>query len=248
MKLKLFLIINCLLINFCIAQVQLKILTSENGEDKFPYLLLNNKKAQDNNNTYLHAKYLKVVPDTSKNPFRKTSTGSLYYLNYAYFEDVNLITSKYPLTTVSFFTEFCGAYCEGSTNYFSFDLNNGNLITSSDLIDPNKTDLLANKLNKTVEKQVKDFIKTIPKPNSNKDSDDNELYNEQLSIYENCLEYINFYDLKSYEMFIENDSIIFNRGRCSNHASRAADDLGQFRIGLSTKEISPFYLRMVKIY
>ena len=226
--------------NYCPAQIQLKILYSEDKTNQFPYVLLPDKAIQEKVNNYLHVSYLETVADSSKNPFYKTSNQKTFYQNSAYFDDVSLLKSNLPLFTISFFVEYCGAYCEGSNEKLSFDISNGNLITSKELIAENKRNDLVTTLNKNIETQIAEFVAEIPNLKTIKDQDTKIMFKEQLDLYENCLGDINIYNLDSYKMYFRNDSVIFERDRCSAHVNRAIDDLGNFEIKFSKKQITPY--------
>lgn len=220
------------------AQYQVNSIHSKE-DDTFPIVSISDKKIEENINHYLHSTYLETVNVSSKNPFEKIIKKSESRTKY--FHDFTVNKNTIPVLSLSFLTEYCGAYCEEYFEFANFDLSNGYVITIDDLIDQNSSKQLTQILNNKIRNEISDFIKKIPKINQI-NQQDIDYYNDQKEIYKDCLENIDLYQLSDngFNYYISNDSIYFQRGRCSNHASRALDELGNFTYGFTKKEIEPF--------
>ncbi|MDM1547482.1 hypothetical protein HX096_06350 [Empedobacter falsenii] len=222
-------------INIIASNAQIRVTDIKpNKENIFPFVTTPSKIISENINQYLSVAYLENADLSTNDPFQFVKKNSTFY-GYNHFKN------SIPVITLSIDSEFCGSYCEGATEYVNFDQGNGQLITLKDLLEPNKVEALNKILNQKVRKEIQQFIQQIPDLKNLK-KDDIEFYTNQRSIYEECLEYVDIYKLYDYgyKYHFSNDSIYFERGRCSNRAMRALDDLGRFVIGFSKKEIHPY--------
>ena len=228
-------IISCNLVN---AQYKIQNLPTKE-EDRFPLVSTSDKVIEENINLYLHSKFLEKVYQSTKNPLEGIikDDGN----RRAYFHEYEVNKNTIPVLSLSILSEYCGAYCEESYEYSNFDLNNGSIITINDLIDHNKAETLTKILNNKIRKEINDFILNIPK-NNQIDKEDIQFYTDQREIYNECLNNINLYKINDngFDFYLSNDSIYLQRGRCSNHAMRALDELGNFTIGFSKTEIAPY--------
>jgi len=76
-----------------------------------------------------------------------------------------------------------------------------------------------------------------------KNLSDEDFSNEQIELYSTCIEDIEQNTIEYYDYYFEKDSITFVRGRCSNHAMRAIDDLDKFKIKFSYNEIKKYFTK-----
>jgi len=196
----------------------------------FPVISYSKNPSVENKiNTFLQVSELEYIPNSGGNPFKLASTATNSYTNYIDFYSWQKLETPKNILTVSINGEATGAYSENFSNWKNFDLRTGNYINLQDLFQPNSIKTVENLINQRVRKRINDFIVELK---SNKNGSEDET--EQIDIYEQC-----FTDntLQYLEYFFGKDKLTVVVGRCSNHASRALDDLGNHEIILSYKEL-----------
>lgn len=159
--------------------------------------------------------------------------------------------------------EGCGAYCENYSRQYNFDATTGRSIAASDIFTPaGGAALLKRNLTKRmVEYRIaiaglnKDAIAyrkkhriTTPWPQPRPDTkqDEEELrIASTIAMYEDCLEsmpeYGKYYRLTEIPLRIDGESITFLYGRCSNHAMRALDDVGDQRVAYKSADLATYF-------
>lgn len=160
--------------------------------------------------------------------------------------------------------EGCGAYCEPHWENYNFDAATGQAFSLSDIFTPQGRTTL---FNKDRAKRVEEYRKAIaglnkegianrkkqhistpwPQPRTDNKQDDEEArISETIEMYQHCVESMRAPDYASYFTDIEfparidETSITFLYGRCSNHAMRALDDVGDQAITHEIAELAPF--------
>jgi len=217
------------------------------NENKFPLIKYKkNTKVEDKINTLLQIENLEHLPNVfKKNPFEKVvygqerSNGSVQFYDYK--------KNKTPKNILSLMIngEATGAYSEEFEMYYNFDLRTGKKLNLKDFITENGIKEITKKLNKNVKKIIELFsvsIKNSLKVKS-KNLSDEDFSNEQIELYSACIENIEENTIEYYDYYFEKDSITFVRGRCSNHAMRAIDDLDKFKIKFSYNEIKKYFTK-----
>lgn len=214
------------------------------NENKFPTIKYKaSTKVEDKINILLQIENLNHLPNKfKKNPFekvvydRESINGSTQFYGYE-----KHITPK-NILSLMINGESTGAYSEAFEIYYNFDLRSGKKIILNDFMTEIGIKEITKKLNLNIKKTIETFLVPIKKAldvkNINKD--DKELYKAQKELYSNCLEDIEHSTIDYYDFYIEKDSITFVRGRCSNHAMRAIDDLNKFKIKFSFNEIKKY--------
>ena len=141
------------------------------------------------------------------------------------------------ILVLSMSAEGCGAYCENYSTFFNFDVSSGRRVTADDLFTPAGAAKLLKQLDAQRLARVKAEITTTRmeaksgkgKPHSKEDL---EYVNDKIEMYERCIatmidpQMVKYWTLGTDKMKIGKEAITFVRGRCSNHASRALDDIG----------------------
>lgn len=146
--------------------------------------------------------------------------------------------------------EGCGAYCEGYTQQYVFDIYTGQPITLVDFFSAAALTSLEQKIKEINKKRIEPFIKEKPKDSWG------EGVKLQYSMYKYCYEsrfvedtYHIFNKLDQERKFkIENGNIVITFGRCSNHQSRGVDEIGQFINKFSFKELEAYLTDDAKLY
>lgn len=172
-----------------------------------------------------HKSIFQNVWATKENPMPRLS-----FLEYK----INLLNKKtYSLT---FYSEGCGAYCEEFYSSYNYDLSNGiQIILDSIFTKKGKKDLLkiiSNLKRTKIENHILNLKKEI--------GEDKEIIKQANLLYNDCLQSLPFEDLNYIDFKIKKDSIILESDRCSNHAMRALDNLGDYQFSFHNSEIEPF--------
>ncbi|HIP50526.1 MAG TPA: hypothetical protein EYG94_00430 [Campylobacterales bacterium] len=198
-------------------------------EFTFPYVVSKTKTKQtvaDNINTYLHLEYLELLPNSYKsNPFEainiKGQMPRLYVHDYR-------ISENFKFIALSLNMEGCGAYCEEFEAQKLFLAHNGKHIHARELFTKKGLKLFDRMNHENIQKTIKAFLKT--------GTDE-----EQVDLYEDCLnaEYKGKVHEHS-DFWIEKDKFTLFSGRCSNHAMRALDDIGDFSNSYSFIELKNY--------
>lgn len=147
--------------------------------------------------------------------------------------------------------EGCGAYCENYTTSFNFDANTGRRVIAEDVFTPAGAAKLLKQLDARRLASIKVEIVKIRKEAKSEKSKaqskgDQQSYSDKIEMYERCVatisdpEMAKYWSLRVDKMKIGKDAITFVRGRCSNHASRALDDIGEMENAIPIKELAPY--------
>lgn len=210
-------------------------------DNKFPVVKSpEHLKIAEKINTFLQMRYLDHVPGIfKKHPFENVMYEPDAKRSYvSFFEWTPLKTPK-NLLSIEISGESTGAYPESFINYENFDLQTGDQILLSNLFTKAGTLAMEKILNRRIKKEISDYIvdiKAAIKENKKTTSDDT----DQLDMYNECLDGIENNNMEYYSFFLGKDSITFVRGRCSNHALRALDDLDTFHERFSYKQIDSY--------
>ena len=145
--------------------------------------------------------------------------------------------------------EGCGAYCEHYTNYFNFDAATGRRLTADDLFAPAGAAKLLKQLDALRLARVKAEIVKIryeakAEKGKHRPKENQEYFSDKIDMLEHCVatmtdpEMAKYWTLGTDKLKIGKDAITFERGRCSNHASRALDDIGEMTNAFPIKDIT----------
>ena len=147
-------------------------------------------------------------------------------LNYFDFK-VELLT--HTLYSVSISAEFCGAYCEGYTNTYTFDLSSGSVVPLDTLFSSEGKIRLLQKLNGNKSQRLSKKIEelNILLTSDTLQAPMKDTYDQMLEMYEICLESPS--PSLAYFRFIPSKHHITIIGeRCSAHYNRDIDELWEF--------------------
>ena len=170
------------------------------------------------------------------------------------------------MLTISFEGEGCGAYCENYRTWYSFDLRDGSLMTPANLFTPNGMRALAVRLRQTqitrYREQLTELAKSLkatqPKPASQPskaDTAQQEIIDDlqaRIALNKSCLndkidqakesanqQVPSLFSYPGNLPFEMTDKAFkLTAGRCSNHASRALDDVGDVVLSLPYRELA----------
>ncbi|RZI93067.1 MAG: hypothetical protein EOP78_12000 [Variovorax sp.] len=151
------------------------------------------------------------------------------------------------LLSIELMGESCGAYCESFTVSHAFDAATGRHLEIDDLFTRDGRDAIARTVQSAnmdaVRKQIATLKKTRARlskttPGATSDVDD------ALLLYESCLTERTAPSWRGIagtgQLSVEAQAVVFSQGRCSNHAMRALDDLGDFATRLPMAQLRPW--------
>jgi len=224
------------------GKVQLRDLKPGFKDYKYPEVYYSaNPKAAEKINTFLQLADLEHLPGVFKNhPFEKIVYGASTYGTSVDFYGWKLFKTTKNILSFSTDGEANGAYPEGFENFHNFDLRTGDPVLLKTLFTTNAVIQLEKVLNQKVKNTIEEYLKTIRPVKKEKSISGQEDPDEQIRMYDECLESIQADHIENYEFYFKQDSITFVRGRCSNHALRAIDDLDKYYISFSYQEISKY--------
>lgn len=164
-------------------------------------------------------------------------------------QEFQLVRNDARVLAITFSTEGCGAYCENYDTTFNFDARNGRALALDDLFTQPAFATVAQRIGKERERLYADQLKTLKKElaaqkRAHAKADDIEDTQQRIELNQGCLEQErgkpHLTDSLRYVGFsLEGDGVAFSTGRCSNHASRALDDVAEITVTLTPAELRP---------
>ncbi len=158
---------------------------------------------------------------------------------------VNDLNYKTELLNQNFFSvtvsgEWCSAYCEGFERTYTFDMQTGEKVMLNSFFSAAGQKKILNDLLLSKTLKIQNKIKEIKAALASDSllAGEKESYDQMLDLYNNCG---SNYDSLHYFRFIPSDTgltIIIEK--CSLHANRAIDDLGDFKSYFSFGELEKY--------
>jgi len=189
-------------------------------------------------NTFLQVDQLEHIPGSEGSPSKLILSGKTSYSNYVYFYSWEKMETPENILSIAIDGEATGAYSEGFSIWKNFDLRTGNIINPKDLFQPNSIKLVENLIQKSIRKEINDFLVSLKS-----EATPSEEVADQISIYEECY---TDYKLENIGFYFNKDKIRFIAGRCSNHAMRAVDELGDHVVDVSYKDLDKYWSPFAK--
>lgn len=226
----------------------------ETGEYIFPFIkaksstvsnLINNTLCSD----FLDVDRAKIKKSIFENvwPGEENPVGRLHDISYEVLQNSNRIFS------ISISAEGCGAYCEGFTRYYNFDLQTGKQFLLEDLLTADGRKLLLEFINKqkkeTLQHKIRSAKETLRKKSSPLNEEDKEYYEEMIDVYTTCLEEQVYSSFEYLQFSLQQKTLVVFGERCSAHVNQNVDELGDFEFGFSLanwkKHFSPYGLSLL---
>lgn len=178
----------------------------------------------------------------SENEQRTTPSASFKVLRH----DARVLSLQLDL-------EGCGAYCESYQRPFAFDRRDGRWLTASDLFTTEGLTVLQTRIAAQraalIQQQIRRLKQTLTTAQKAKRRPQ-EGDEDALLMYQDCLRHwlpgahTAYRDLRNERLAISPQHLTFSAGRCSNHAMRALDEVGDFhnRLPISSlrTQLSPY--------
>ena len=247
-------VVNCIILLCAVSYAYSQDLKVVNIDGKgctgeFPFIISNsNPLASEKINTYLNVDLLEIVPGSFKKcPFEKVMYDSANCCAHTDFENYSININSKTILSISINGETTGAYSENANWNYNFNAITGDLIYPDELFTEAGYSKIKKQLISKRKAIVTEFLKGLNAQFISKKFEiDEERANDQKSIYEDCLQYIDYNDFIYGQFLIHKNFIVFTRERCSNHGMRAVDDLGEFSDTLKISEISNLLSRYGK--
>jgi len=164
-------------------------------------------------------------------------------------QEFELMRNDDRVLTITVNAEGCGAYCEDHDTDYNFDARNGRALALEDLFDPPALSTLAQRIGKARERRYDDQLKALKKElaaqqKAHAKADEIEDTQQRIELNQECFERersspSKAEDLRYVGFSLEGDGMAFRTGRCSNHASRALDDVAEIIVTLTPAELRP---------
>ncbi|MCR9171469.1 MAG: hypothetical protein NXI10_03185 [bacterium] len=191
-----------------------------------------NPGAAERINQALHYEMLeKVYQEDDENRFDKVFPPEGEFHGASEFEyEIFANNGRYLSLAIS--CAYTGAYSEYHTMYFTFDAKSGQPIRLTDLFSEESLSELSEWVTSSIFGEITAFMNTI-------DTEDEEGYGaEQYEMYQECADwYAETKELSEEYYFMTDTSIVFIKGRCSNHMMAALDDLWDFHEEYTLEEL-----------
>lgn len=185
-------------------------------------------------NDYIFASVINQLPGNnpqmSVDQFAKSEMNPIANLDYKVeYRDARILT-------LNMFVEGCGAYCESYNVPMSFDLTNGAAITLNDLFSRSTMAELNTRVRKDIRSQIDTFVAAQKSQTPEPKKEEEDVDPGFADFYASCATYTDgLYYIDKFSL--QKGYLAFLNGRCSNHANRAGDELGDFTTKIPTVEL-----------
>lgn len=152
--------------------------------------------------------------------------------------DFSVVNKNERVLTLDIFAEACGAYCESWDAMMSFDLQTGTRISPTDIIKPEALETLNDLVRSDIRRQITAFINQHKSQARGEQDIDSQDYIDYADFYASCLERTTRGQHYAQGMTLNKGNLVFHNGRCSNHADRALDELGDFTSKIPVADIA----------
>lgn len=156
--------------------------------------------------------------------------------------------------TVDFDTEYCGAYCEASNYFYNFEAQSGRYIVLSELVTKSGVQEIMRRLKAEKIRQYREQLqqlklkrKSLSSKRAKSQQDEIADIEDRIALNTQCLNdsQVSLNSTASVEALtylryklLDHELMIFS-SRCSNHASRALDDVGEVSVNISYDSLRP---------
>ncbi|WP_293780888.1 hypothetical protein [uncultured Oxalicibacterium sp.] len=204
-----------------------------------PYVGNGEDKASANINLLLHIDRLRALPPNKPAATIKAGDADLAGLASQSF---TVTRNDARILSLRFDAEGCGAYCEEFNVYYSFDKQNGRRLMAEDLFSSNGRKALARRLQQEKRQRYRQQIMLLETEYraAKKQHVDQETLTDlkdRLALNRECLlrntePVKNLDTLEPYGWEFGAQQFTLQAARCSNHAMRALDDVGDISLSL----------------
>ncbi len=222
------------------------------GENRNEFPILEGDSAickKVNNQLINDVFFIDTIPDNFNGILKTLKVGEQWMGVSQLSYKVNLLNQKFYSVTIS--GEGCGAYCESFDRSLNFNLETGELVKTDQLFTSEGKQkvlsFISGEKMKQVSEQISDAEVALAKPDLS--ADERELAEGIWGVFTACMESADYKDLDYVEFEVFPDRILLRSGRCSNHVSRAYDEIGNFIFDLPVAKWDNFtsaYIKQVR--
>jgi len=149
------------------------------------------------------------------------------------------------LFSVLLSAEGCGAYCESYTTPYAFDAASGRHLSLEDLFTPAGRTALASQLKSANLAAIQSEIRRLQNEEASarqRKLPPSEDRTAALKMYAECAQFRQSpdYGTAQGKLQIQPQALVLSLERCSNHALRALDNLGEFSLRFSPDQLKPW--------
>ena len=172
---------------------------------------------------------------------------------------VNFLPAANPrLLSLGFSGEGCGAYCEGYSSTELFDLRDGRKVTLGDLLTIDGFAAVARRVDaerrRAYQEEVRALRAALKATSKGRKKDDDD--DDRLTLNVDCLKQVDSqpttpdYLVSDVFALDGRGGLVLTRGRCSNHAMRALDDVDEVKTAIPAADLkawlTPYGLAVVR--
>lgn len=234
------------------ADVVITALKPKAEGEVFPVVrVVNQPVVSEKINNTLQLGYLEHLPNAfQKHPFEQVRFDEKNCCGSTTFDGWQQYATPKNILSLSLSGESTGAYTSSYTTYENFDTRSGNPVLLAHIIQPDKRTALNALLVSKVREKITDFLTNAQRAETQSketpaeipvETQSAETYDaDQRALYKECLTTLEDVSLDWFSFYAKSHSMVFVKGRCSNHAMRALDELGTFHIELPTQTVQPY--------
>lgn len=236
--------ITALLLSSSVLAAQVKISEisynypkSKESQYRLPWLIIkSNPDAARRINDTIFTRFVPHLPgkdpQATLNRMAKGKMGQIASL------DFSVVNKSERILTLDIFSEACGRYCESRDAVMSFDLVTGTRISLGDIIMPDALETLNELVRSDIRRQITTFIDQHKSHAGDEPNDDSDGYIDYADFYASCLDRTTRGKEYAQGLTLSKGKLVFHNGRCSNHAERALDELGDFTSKIPAADIA----------
>lgn len=147
--------------------------------------------------------------------------------------------------SVTLSAEGCGAYCESYTTPYAFDAANGRHLSAEDLFTPAGRAALGKQLKTANLTAIQTEIRRLQDEEATarqRKQPPSEDRTTALKMYAECAQFRQSpeYGTAQGKLQIQPQALVLSMERCSNHALRAVDNLGEFSLRFAPEQLKPW--------
>lgn len=201
----------------------------------FPWIVGGQPGVADRINNYLHDAYFQTLPVSDPKETKVKVLDGMVTIESLGIKAMN----GGRMVSVSVEEEGCGAYCSSGTSKFDFDAASGRPVSALDLTLPNARASLQAKAHKAHIASIEKFVAGLKRDMAKRGADKSRIQ-EQLELYEMCLEQRADAERDYSSLLVAENSLVVSFSECASHASRALDDLGSYAYNVKGDAMRPY--------
>lgn len=220
-----------------ISEISYNYPKSKENQYRLPWLTIkSNPDVARRINDSIFTRFIPQQP--SKNPQATLNRMAKGKMGHIASLDFSVVNKNERVLTLDIFSETCSAYCESRDAVMSFDLQTGAQISPGDIIMPDSLETLNDLVRSDIRRQITAFIDQHKSQAEGKQDVDSDGYIDYADFYASCLDRTTRGRTYAQEMTLSKGKLVFHNGRCSNHAERALDELGDFTSKIPVADIA----------